>query len=234
MKYVLYYRVSTKKQGDSGLSIEAQKAYLKHFISDSDVVCEFTETQSGKNMEDRHELISAIKLCVKNKYTLCVAKLDRLSRNVDDARWILDELDGRLMACDIPAMDKFTLTLYVTFGERERELASIRTKAALAEKKKYMKLGNPTMSDRKEEFDKYRRKGSLAMKINARNNENNMKSRVLIESMRKNGCTFADISTTLNDKGYKTSRQNNFTTDNVRAIYYKYIKNGEIESKAAC
>jgi DNA invertase Pin-like site-specific DNA recombinase len=78
----------------------------------------------------------AIELCKKENAVLVIAKIDRLSRNTEDALWIYRELDGRLESCDIPNLDKFALTLFMAIADRERELIGIRTKAALQEKKK--------------------------------------------------------------------------------------------------
>ena len=83
MNYVCYYRVSTQKQGLSGLGLESQKSIITNFINPDDVILfEFTEIESGKN-RNRIELEKAIQLCKKEKATLIVAKLDRLARDVE-------------------------------------------------------------------------------------------------------------------------------------------------------
>lgn len=136
MGFVAYYRVSTRKQGDSGLGLESQKAILCNYLNCDDLVAEFTEVASGKNVDGRPQLQRAVKLCVDGGHTLAVAKLDRLSRKTEDALKIWGQLDGRLYSCDIPQengkMDKFTLTIFMAIADRERELIGIRTKAALA------------------------------------------------------------------------------------------------------
>jgi len=136
MGFVAYYRVSTRKQGDSGLGLESQKAILCNYLNCDDLVAEFTEVASGKNVDGRPQLQQAVKLCVDGGHTLAVAKLDRLSRKTEDALKIWGQLDGRLYSCDIPQengkMDKFTLTIFMAIADRERELIGIRTKAALA------------------------------------------------------------------------------------------------------
>ncbi len=135
MDYVLYFRVSTKRQEESGLGLEAQRAYIEHFYSGRKVIGEFTDIKSGKDVENRPELGKAVALCKKEKAVLVVAKIDRLSRNTEQALSIYRELDGRLESCDIPNLDKFTLTLFMAIAGRERELISIRTRQALTAKK---------------------------------------------------------------------------------------------------
>lgn len=116
MDYVLYFRVSTKRQEESGLGLEAQRAYIEHFYSGRKVIGEFTDIKSGKDVENRPELGKAVALCKKEKAVLVVAKIDRLSRNTEQALSIYRELDGRLESCDIPNLDKFTLTLFMAIA----------------------------------------------------------------------------------------------------------------------
>ena len=97
---------------------------------------EFIETKSGKNLLNRPQLMAAIRCCQQDKATLVVAKIDRLSRNTEDALQVYRMLGERLESCDIPNLDKFTLTLFTAIADRERELIALRTKAALAEKRK--------------------------------------------------------------------------------------------------
>ena len=131
MQYVAYYRVSTKGQGESGLGLDGQKAVVQHFAS-GEIVAEYTEIASGKSLDRRPQLEAALALCVEKGYTLIVGKADRLSRSVVDALNTFDRLSGRLVCCDCPNTDRFTLTIIFAVAERERELISIRTKAALA------------------------------------------------------------------------------------------------------
>lgn len=203
MKYVIYYRVSTKKQGESGLGLEAQQAYIEHFIDSSEVVKEFTEIASAKNVDckSRPVLCEALELCKNNGYTLVVAKIDRLSRTTEHALSIYEQLSGNLVSCDIPNLDKFTLTLFMAIADRERELISIRTKQALAAKKKQgKKLGTP------ENLTKAARlKGAQANKIKALNNTNTMKARTMANLLREKGKTLQEIAEQLNNEGHRTA-----------------------------
>ena len=156
MQYVVYYRVSTKGQGESGLGLAGQKAMINNFLSPDQIAAEFTEVISAKVLpSERPELAAAIQYAKQNGCGLAVAKVDRLSRVTEHALSIYQEMKGFLFSCDIPmtagaAMDKFTLTIYMAIADRERELIGIRTKAALAEirkdqeagKKRYDKEGN--------------------------------------------------------------------------------------------
>ena len=139
--YVLYTRVSTKGQGESGLGLNAQTALLSHYLDDSDIVKHYTETASAKSLSERPVLKEAIAYCLANNYGLAVAKVDRLSRKTEHALEVYSKLGGMLYSCDIPCtkyapMDKFTLTIFMAIADRERELIGIRTKQALTERYK--------------------------------------------------------------------------------------------------
>ncbi|WP_018621745.1 recombinase family protein [Spirosoma luteum] len=112
---MIYYRVSTKRQGVSGLGLDAQRAYVEHFYHDKSIIVEFTDLQNGKDVFNRPELMKALTLC-KERRAVLVAKIDRLSRNTEQALAIYRELAGRLESCDIPNLDKFTLPLLVESG----------------------------------------------------------------------------------------------------------------------
>ena len=136
MGNIAYYRVSTPRQGESGLGLESQVAIVKHYYPD--LIDSYTEVESGRSTANRPELEKAIKRCQRDKHTLVVAKVDRLSRSTEDTLRIYRRLGGRLKACDLPLSNgdesgfKFALTLYVAIAERESDMISIRTKAAMA------------------------------------------------------------------------------------------------------
>ena len=143
-KYVAYYRVSTAKQGKSGLGLEAQQEAVAAFVKASagSVIECFEERESGKN-NDRPMLIQAMELAMRRKATLIIAKLDRLSRN---AAFLLSLRDANVdfVACDLPEMNTLTLGVMAVVAQYERELISQRTKAALASaKRRGVKLGCP-------------------------------------------------------------------------------------------
>ncbi len=130
-RYICYFRVSTAKQGRSGLGIEAQKAAVSAFLKAGDrVVSEYTEIESGKG-SDRPQLHAAIRAARAHKAVLLIAKLDRLSRNVAFIATLL-ESDVRLVAADMPEADRSWLQMAAVWAEREARLVSERTRAALA------------------------------------------------------------------------------------------------------
>ncbi|RRB06840.1 recombinase family protein [Larkinella rosea] len=96
----------------------------------------FIETESGKDIEDRPILREAIQYAQAKKYTLTVAKLDRLSRDVEHFFRMQKQLGSLFKSCDLPTTDALTLSIYAGIAQRERELISIRTKQALQTKKK--------------------------------------------------------------------------------------------------
>lgn len=219
MNYVCYYRVSTRHQEGSGLGLEAQEAIVKHFTDKGEVIATFTEIQSGKDIANRPQLQQAIDTAKQHQAILIVAKVDRLSRNTKDTLEILEDLQGngaKLQCCDLPGeVDKFTLTLFAAIAERERELIGIRTKAALAAKKRQgHQLGNP------ENLTGYR-KGVKAIKANARNNSNNRRATALITNLRNSGKTFREIAAELNESGFKTRNGCEFKPAQVHRLYQR-------------
>ena len=142
--YVAYYRVSTDKQGASGLGLEAQCSAVLDFINGgaANLIAEFTEIESGKR-NDRPELAEALKLCRKEKAVLVIAKLDRLARNVAFISNLM-ESGVDFVAVDMPDANRLTVHILAAVAEHEREMISQRTKAALqAAKARGVKLGSP-------------------------------------------------------------------------------------------
>ena len=130
--YIRYLRVSTQRQGASGLGIEAQKAAIAQFLNGGNwtVAAEFVEVESGKN-NDRAELAKAIQACRVHRAKLLIAKLDRLSR---DAHFLLglEKAGVDFVAVDMPSANRLTVGIMAMVAEEERRMISARTKAALA------------------------------------------------------------------------------------------------------
>jgi DNA invertase Pin-like site-specific DNA recombinase len=142
MKYVAYYRVSTQRQGASGLGLEAQQSAVRDFAG-SAVVESFTEVESGKRHDNRPQLALAIAACKKRNATLIVAKLDRLARNVAFTAALMDS-GVDFQACDNPHATRLTIHILAAVAEDEARRISERTKAALAAaKRRGVQLGNP-------------------------------------------------------------------------------------------
>ena len=136
-KFVSWRRVSTLKQGRSGLGLEAQQEIIRYFVEreQGEIIADFTEVYTGKDLQGCKELRKAMSHAKENNAVLVVAKSDRF-RNTQEALQIYEEMgDGNIMFCDLPHTDKFTLTLFFALAEREALIVSIRTKQALAAKK---------------------------------------------------------------------------------------------------
>ena len=213
MGYIAYFRVSTKKQGDSGLGLESQRAIVCHYVDCNDLAGEYVEVGSAKNVDGRPQLQQAIAQCKNEGHTLIVAKLDRLSRKTEDALSIYAELDGRLASCDIPNLDKFTLTLFMAIADRERELISIRTKAALQAKKERggWEPGTPENMTHKAQ-----KKGAAVNQAEATAAYRKLAGYVTL--LRKGGKSYQAIADTLNTEGHKTRRGGKFYAATVKRL----------------
>ncbi len=141
--YVAYFRVSTRRQGASGLGLEAQKKAVTELVASRKgrLVAEHTEVESGK-VNERPELAAAIAASRRQKCTLVVAKLDRLSRSMSFTAQLLDSgID--FLACDNPFANRLTLHIMAAIAEHERMMVSARTREALkAAKERGVELGS--------------------------------------------------------------------------------------------
>jgi len=143
-KWVAYYRVSTDRQGESGLGLDAQRKLVNDYLNGGKWVlsAEFTEVESGKR-SDRPQLAAALAMCKRLRAKLIVAKLDRLSRNVGFISSLMDS-SVDFVAADMPHANKMTLQVMAVFAEYERDAISERTRRALAQaKERGTKLGGP-------------------------------------------------------------------------------------------
>ena len=133
--YVVYIRVSTRKQGESGLGLEAQQKICGEFIKKDGgvMVAEFKDVESGTH-RDRKGLADAIAYCKKNGCALVIAKLDRLARDVEFCFKVVNT-GVEIHFCDMPQINTLLLGVFASVAQYERELTSDRTKKALAAKK---------------------------------------------------------------------------------------------------
>lgn len=232
-KYIAYLRVSTKKQERSGLGLEAQLAIVEHYakVDGAEIVQTHIEAESGKTTQ-RPKLQLAISQCVNSDCTLIVAKLDRLSRDIQDTFGILKQLNNKLISCDIPTsngvLDTFTLAVFAGLAQRERELISIRTKQALqAKKARGYQLGTPENLT-----DEARRKGANINRKSALEATNNKVAYSIISARRREGATFQMIADELNQTGLKTSRGKQYERATVKMILDNFTKKRIENSKS--
>jgi DNA invertase Pin-like site-specific DNA recombinase len=223
MYYIAYYRVSTSKQGQSGLGLEAQKQIVKTYIEhdkERRVIMSFQDIESGKK-NTRPQLMKAIEACKKFNCTLLIAKLDRLSRN---ASFILTLRDNaiKFQALDIPEANTLTIGIFATIAQHERELISQRTKDALkALKARGVKLGRPENLT-----PDARRKALEKIRFNAVNHTNNLQAAEMIKHLRKDGDSFRQISHRLNELGYRTRYKGTFHPITVQRLWRRCQSQG--------
>lgn len=140
-RFVAYYRVSTRRQGASGLGLDAQKAAVKGYLNGGDLVDELVEIESGKRDDNRPKLTEALALCRSRGARLIIAKLDRLARNVAFISNLMNS-GVEFVAVDMPHASRLNIHILAAVAEHEREMISQRTKAALAQaKSRGTKLG---------------------------------------------------------------------------------------------
>ena len=204
-RYVAYYRVSTARQGRSGLGLEAQQRAVTDYLDGGRwrLCAEFTEVESGKR-SDRPQLAKALAGCRVHKATLVIAKLDRLARNVAFIANLMDS-GVEFVAVDMPAANTFTVHILAAVAEQETKAISARTKAALAAaKSRGVQLGGdrgnlPAVA-------KNGAKASLAVR-RQRAMERAGDLAVVIEELRQQGQTsLRQIAAELNARGITAPR----------------------------
>ena len=192
-KFVTYYRVSTQKQGKSGLGLEAQRKAIEEYLNGGnfEVLEEFVEVETGKGsnaLARRPVLKEAIEYAKKHKAKLLIAKLDRLARNVHFISSLMESKVDFVVA-DMPDANALTIHLIAAVAEYERELISKRTKEALAvAKSRGVKLGNPKLkvdnSKRKEQAQAFADKLKPTMQAYR---EQGMSQRKIVEELNSVG-----------------------------------------------
>jgi len=210
-KFIAYYRVSTDRQGRSGLGLDAQKRAVAEYLNGGswELVSEFTEVESGKQ-NHRPELMAALKACKKQKATLVIAKLDRLSRNLAFLANLM-EAGVDFVATDMPEANRTMLQMMAVFAEHERRMISQRTKDALqSAKARGVRLGSPDPA-------KAAKAGHKTIKANAQRFAENVLP--IIWEMQKAGVeTLEGIAHALNVRGIQTARGGQWYPTTVRNL----------------
>ena len=212
-RYTPYYRVSTQKQGASGLGLEAQQAAVHTFVADpSQLLGEFVEIESGKKNQ-RPQLLAAMAEARRMGSTLLIAKLDRLSRN---ASFILALRDSGVdfVCCDMPDANTLTVGLFAVLAQHERETISKRTKEALAAKKaRGAILGTPANVT-----DAARQQSLLMRREQIQQHPGLRQAAAFINSRRAQGVSFRQLAGELNVLGFTAPRGGSFNQKQVQRL----------------
>jgi len=209
-QYVVYTRVSTEEQGRSGLGLEAQERdisiYLENFSDVPwEVIGRFQDVLSGKQ-DDRPQLAAALEMVRKTGAELLVAKLDRLSRDVEFIAGVMKRATIRVAA--MPNADPFQFHLYAALAEKERKFISERTKAALqAAKARGTKLGGLRDTTMKRNDAKKAKADAEAAKLIK-----------IIGPLRQAGQTLTAIADTMNTMGIATARGGKWSATQVMRV----------------
>jgi DNA invertase Pin-like site-specific DNA recombinase len=213
--YVVYYRVSTQRQGRSGLGLEAQAATVRNFLRGQKPLAEFTDIQSGKRADNRVNLMLALDMVNKTGATLLVAKLDRLARSVSFISTLQDS-KVKFLVAESPELNEMTIQILAVVAQNELRLISGRIKGALkAAKARGTILGKSASTNF---TDTSRALGSKAVKAKAQVNPENVRARALAKALKNGGKSIEAIATALNNANFKTSRGNIFHPTSVQRL----------------
>lgn len=243
-KYIAYYRVSTDKQGESGLGLDAQKDTVMRFIENEQnrtyrlnndnvvrmsLYAEFQEVESGRN-DFRPKIHEAIRLCRQliakgEDVVLLIAKLDRLSRSIQFIA-TMQNSNIKFTCCDMPDANDLTIGVMAVFAQNEAKMASIRTKSALESKVRnnpegwYDKNGElRTKLGNPINFNNDgRKKGGETMKKEAEQNPVNIRAMNYSQTLRNMGMTYAQIANKLNLDGFRTTNGADFMPMQVKRL----------------
>lgn len=219
--YIAYLRVSTQKQGYSGLGLEAQRQLIQSYLKGQPILAEYVEVESGRH-KDRAQLKAALAHCKREGAGLVVAKLDRLARNVSFLAQLLDS-DTEIVFCDFPQANKMVLHILGAIAQYEAELTATRTRQALAAKKaRGYSLGNPEhLLDKHQEAIQH---SIETNKAKALSNPHNKRAIAILTAMKGQNKTYQEMADALNEQGFQTSTGKAFSP----ALVYQFIKRYKI------
>lgn len=213
-EFIAYYRVSTQRQGKSGLGLEAQKTAVADYMAriEGRLVDEFIEIESGRKTNQlRPQLNEAIEKTKAMGATLVIAKLDRLARNMAFTSMLM-ESGVKFVCCDMPEADHFTIHILAAVAEKEAKDISNRTKAALAAAKARGKiLGKPENLTKQAQLA-----GAESNRVKAINRTR--RATYTARLLRQNGKSLRAIADELNDNGFRTSKNKFFSATQVKRM----------------
>ena len=217
--YVAYLRVSTQRQGVSGLGLHAQQDIIRTYLNGNTPVAEFVEVESGRK-SDRPKLHEALELCKKKKATLIVAKMDRLSRNVAFTSQLLDS-GIEIIFCDFAKANRLVLTIIAAISEYEAGLIRQRTRAALQVKKEQgCQLGKP--ENLMNNLAKALANSRKTNQEKALNNPNNKRAVAILRSLVNETTNLSEMARVLNKEGFLTSKGGRFSAKQISLLINRY------------
>jgi DNA invertase Pin-like site-specific DNA recombinase len=213
-KFVAYYRVSTRKQGQSGLGLEAQRDAVHAYLNGGNwtLIGEYTETESGtRKGNGRPQLAAALAQAKRDKATLVIAKWDRLGRNVAFVATLL-ESGVEFVATDMPSANRLTIHIMAAVAEEEARMISKRTKDALAAAKaRGVKLGTPMNLTAEAQA-----KSAQINRLKAHKDYSHLE-RLVLEMLDK-GQSLRKIADHLNNSGERTRNGATFTAATIKRL----------------
>lgn len=213
-RFVSYIRVSTEKQGRSGLGLEAQREAVARYLNGGKWTLhgEFVEVESGRKADDRRpELAKALEMCRLTGAVLVIAKLDRLAR---DAHFLLglEKAGVEFVACDMPTANRLTIGIMALVAEEEARAISARTKAALAAAKaRGTALGGWRGGAKVD--------GAIGAQANRQGAEDFAKGLApMLLKMKGEGASLREMAARLTERGIRTPRGGAWTATAVRNV----------------
>jgi DNA invertase Pin-like site-specific DNA recombinase len=216
-RFVAYYRVSTAKQGRSGLGLAAQRETVLGYVGGADnLTAEFTEVESGRKSE-RPQLAAALRHCRATGAVLVVAKLDRLARDVAFLSNLMNS-GVEFVAVDFPEANRLTLHIMAAVAEYEARITSERTRAALqAAKARGQRLGNPHGAEALRRADRGNKAAVKVVQAQARDRAATLHD--MVRDIQSGGVTsLAGIATELKKRGAKTARGGDWHASSVKRL----------------
>lgn len=224
-KVIAYLRVSTKEQGKKGNGLRDQAEWVDQLIISGKhtLVERVEEVASAGDVLNRPKLQAVIKRVAKDpSLYIIVSKVDRLVRNQLDGHQLLHDVGNRVIFGDIPIAEPMVLAVYFAMAERERDFIKFRTERGIvqARKKRGGKWGNPESLSKEG-----RLKGGAARRSAAASNANNIRAYELMKGLREKGKGWRSIASSLNEKQFRTSRNNEFSPGSAQDLFIRMKSN---------